>query len=489
MKPLNDTDRERDDGTRMRSVAMAVISMLLLSSLTGCVLVNQEKSIAGDMVGDLPETWTGGHREIPGGAITGWLSDFQSPELTKLVHEAVERNYDLAATYARVEQAQERARIAGSDRVPSLDSGIQTTRSQNLRGASFQSVRANSFNFSLDVSWEVDLWGRVKNLRDSQWDLVTAQSNLYEASRLSLAANVAKTAFEILESQAQIRLTRRNISSLRTNLDILDSKLEAGDADDGTALEISLSRADIARADSNLLAEQQQEDAARRTLETLLGRYPAGSIKALGSLPRPSREVPVGLPSDLLLRRPDLLEAEARVDSSLKELAASRKALLPAVAITGGAGTSTTDEFSDIFDIQNLVWNLGQNLTRPIYQGGRLKANIRLDESEKDELISSYAETALTAFREVETALAAENYLLGQVNALAQASEESRLAEGLSRSQYEQGLVDIITLLESQRRSFDAQSSLLAVKLELLRNRVDLYLALGGDFDHPLIEK
>ncbi|MDF1656532.1 MAG: efflux transporter outer membrane subunit [Verrucomicrobiales bacterium] len=470
-----------------RSCCLAFIFLAVLQQ--SCVLNNLQKSDSAAMVGELPETWTGGNRTIPGAAITGWLSDFQSPQLTALVNEAVENNYDLSATLSRVQQAQERARIAGSDRVPSVDSGIRTTRSQNLRGASFRSVRANSFSFSLDVSWEADLWGRVKNLRDSQWDLVTAQTNVYEASRLSLAANVAKTAFEVIESQEQARLIRQNLASLRTNLDILDSKLEAGDADDRTALEISLSRADIAGAKSRLLAEQRQEDAARRTLETLLGRYPAGEIEALKSLPRPSRKVPAGLPSELLLRRPDLLAAEARVDSALKELAASRKALLPAVAITSGAGTSTTDEFSDIFEIQNLVWNLGQNFTRPLYQGGRLKANIRLDDYEKDELVSTYAETAMTAFREVETALAAEAYFLGQAEALSEASAEARRSEGLSRSQYEQGLVDIITLLDSQRRAFDAQSSLLAIKLELLRNRVDLYLALGGDFDHPLAEK
>lgn len=454
-----------------------------------CVLVNQEKSDPAAMVGTLPANWTGGDRTIPGSAITGWLADFQSPELTKLVNEAVDNNYDLSATFARVKQAQERARIAGADRVPSVDTSIRTTRSQNLRGAAFRSVRANNFNFSLDVSWEADLWGRVRNLRDSQWDLVTAETNVFAASRLSLAANVAKTAFEVVESQEQSRLIRQNLASLRTNLDILDAKLEAGDADDRTALEISLSRADIAAAKSRLLAEQRQEDAARRTLETLLGRYPAGAMGGLSSLPRPSRKVPAGLPSELLLRRPDLLAAEARVDSSLKELAASRKALLPAIAITAGAGTSTTDEFGDIFDIQNLVWNLGQNLTRPLYQGGRLRANIRLDDSEREELLATYAETALVAFREVETALAAEGYLLGQVEALSEASAEARRSEGLSRSQYEQGLVDIITLLDSQRRAFDAQSNLLAVKLELLRNRVDLYLALGGDFDHSLVEK
>jgi outer membrane protein TolC len=124
-----------------------------------------------------------------------------------------------------------------------------------------------------------------------------------------------------------------------------------------------------------------------------------------------------------------------------------------------------------------------------VYQGGRIKANIRLNDEEKDALVASYAETALTAFREVETALAAEKYLIGQVAALERASTEAKRSEGLSRSQYEQGLVDIITLLQSQRRSFDSQSALLAARLEFLRNRVDLYLALGGDFDHAIVEK
>ncbi|MDF2376729.1 MAG: efflux transporter outer membrane subunit [Verrucomicrobiales bacterium] len=486
---MQNTKSQHVGGTGKCRPGFLVACLSLAALQQGCVLNNLEKSDSAVMVGELPETWTGGSRTIPGAAITGWLSDFQSPQLTALVNEAVENNYDLSATLSRVQQAQERARIAGSDRVPAVNTGIRTTRSQNLRGAAFRSVRANNFSFSLDVSWEADLWGRVKNLRDSQWDLVTAETNVYEASRLSLAANVAKTAFEVIESQEQSKLIRQNLASLRTNLAILDSKLEAGDADDRTALEISLSRADIAGAKSRLLAEQRQEDAARRTLETLLGRYPSGEIKALKTLPRPSRKVPAGLPSELLLRRPDLLAAEARVDSALKELAASRKALLPAVAITSGAGTSTTDEFGDIFDIQNLVWDLGQNLTRPLYQGGRLKANIRLDDYEKDELVSSYAETAMVAFREVETALAAEAYLLGQADSLSEASGEALRSVGLSRSQYEQGLVDIITLLDSQRRAFDAQSSLLEIKLELLRNRVDLYLALGGDFDHPLIEK
>ncbi|MEM7698487.1 MAG: efflux transporter outer membrane subunit [Verrucomicrobiota bacterium] len=469
---------------------LAAVAVVVGLSESGCVLRNQTKSDPSALLDDpLPATWVEGRRATPALAVTGWLDDFRSPALRSLVHEAIGDNYALRSVSARIDQAEERARLAGADRLPQLDSSLRTVRSQNLRGAAFQSVRANNFTFSLDLAWEVDVWGRLKNLRDAQLDLVTRQTNLYESSRLSLAGNVAKAAFAIVESQQQISLTRRNLSSLQKNLIILDSKLEAGDADDRAALEISLSRADVARQRSRLLADQRQLEESKRALEILLGRYPAGSIASIGQLPSLKREIPEGLPSELLLRRPDLLAAEADVDSALKELAATRKELLPAFRITGSAGTSTTDEFGDLFDIQNLVWSIGQNLARPLYAGGRIRAEIRLDQAELDELASDYAEAALGAFAEVENALAAEWYLRGQVAALNTAVVESRRAESLSLDRYEGGLADIITVLESQRRAFDAESALLSAKLELLTNRVDLYLALGGDFDHFMIEK
>lgn len=457
--------------------------------LSACVSNELEVEDPAALVGGLPARWTNSAETIPGAAVTGWLADFNSPKLSALVDEAVFANYDLAASASRVEQSRERALIAGAERLPTFDAGSRVNRSQGLRGAAFQTVRANNFNFSLDFAWEVDLWGRIKNLRDAQYDQVAAQSNLYEASRLSLAGNVAKTAFDVVKSRLQIDIARSTLSSLRTNMEILDANLEAGGGDENTALEISLSKADIARAESSILFEQRQMDAAKRILETLLGRYPAGSIEGIGALPTIRRKVPAGLPTELLLRRPDLLAAESQVDASMKELASSRKALLPTIAITADGGTASTDDFGDLFNIQNLVWSIGANLTQPLYRGGRLRAEIRLDEDERDELIATYAETALNAFREVESALAAERYLTGQAAALARAVQESTRAQSLSLSQYEKGLVDIITVLESQRRAFDSESRLLEVQLELLQNRVDLYLALGGDFDHALVEK
>jgi multidrug efflux system outer membrane protein len=465
------------------------LSVLTLLPMVGCTLLETKKSDPAAIVGDLPTRWTAESGTIPGAAVTGWLDDFGSRELRSLVEEAIGGNYNLVAVRARVVQAQERAHIAGADRLPRASLGEQTSRSQNLRGAAFQTVRANNFNLTLDVAWEVDLWGRVKDLRDAELDRVTTQMSLFEASRLSLAGNVVKTAFTILEGREQVTLSRRTLASLNTNLKILDSRMEAGAATERAALEISLSRADIARSESSVLVFQRQVDESKRLLETLLGRYPAGEIEALPGLPRVTRAIPAGLPSELLLRRPDLLAAEAQVDAAMKDLSASRKALLPALAITGSAGTASTDDFGDLFNIQNLVWGIGQNLTRPIYQGDRLKANIRLEEQGRDELIATYAETALTAFREVETALSAERYLKAQAAALTTAVTESRRAEKLSLGDYEEGLVDIITLLESQRRAYEAERSLLSIRVALLRNRVDLYLALGGDFDHAMEDK
>lgn len=392
-------------------------------------------------------------------------------------------NHDLAAAAARVRQAHARLRIAGADRLPQAGVDLDLARSQNLRGASFQTVRANTFNLGLDVSWEADIWGRLANLRKVAAADFDASSADYRAARLSLAATTAKTLLELVESRLQIALSEENLKSLDTNLQILDRKLEAGDADDGTALEISLSRADTARARAIIAQQQREADASRRQLETLVGNYPRGAIEGLHDLPRIRREVPVGLPSQLLLRRPDLIAAERRVDARLEDLAAARKALLPAFRLTGGAGTSTTQEFTDLLNIQNLVWNIGGNLAQPLFEGGRLRAQISLSEAERDEIAADYAETALNAFREVETALAAEGHFRNQQAALEEAVTEAVRAEQLSLSQYESGLVDIITLLESQRRSFDARGALITVKRQRLANRVDLHLALGGDFD------
>ncbi|MFT4636902.1 MAG: multidrug efflux system outer membrane protein [Verrucomicrobiales bacterium] len=461
----------------LRVIVSGMASLLLLAGCgTFTTLAPQSKPTA-------PEQWTA--ISIPDGSVMGWLDDFdQGKVLRALVDEAVGNNYDLATAVARVKQSSARARIAGADLLPQAGVTVTGSRSQRLRGSNFDKITANQFSTNFDISWEIDLWGRLRNLKSSTLaDLRAAQAD-YQAARLSLATRVVSTVLNLVESRQQAEVSRQTLTSLRTNLDILDAKLEAGDVDDRTALEITLSRADVLRTEATLAANERQADAFKRVLEGLLGRYPDGTIQGLTDFPQVKRQVSAGLPSELLLRRPDLIAAEQRVLAATEDVRASWKALLPNFTINAGAGTSTTDKFSDLLDPKALVWDLAGRLGQAVFQGGRLVAGVELSKAQLEEIASRYAETALRAFREVETALAAEGFYRDQQRKLEGAVEQANLAEELALGQYEKGLVDIITVLESQRRAFDARSNLLRVRNERLQNRLDLYLALGGDFDH-----
>ena len=430
-----------------------------------------------------PSAWAA--VDVSDGAVDGWLEDFdQAKALGALVDEAIGKNYNLGTTLARVRQASARANIAGAALLPQASAGLSGSRSQRLRGSNFDKITANQFSSSLDISWELDVWGRLRNLKSSALADLRATQADYQAARLSLAVNVVSNVLNLVEVQQQAEVSRQTLKSLRTNLEILDAKLEVGDVDDRTALEITLSRADVLRSEANLAASQRQADAFKRIVESLLGRYPQGAIQGLTDFPSLKREVSAGLPSELLLRRPDIVAAEQRVLAATEDAQASWKALLPSFTINAGTGTSTTNKFSDLLDPKALVWDLAGRVSQSVFQGGRLVAGVELSKAQREEIASRYAETALQAFREVETALAAEAYHLQQQAKLEGAVEQANLSVELALGQYQKGLVDIITVLESQRRAFDSRSNLLRVRNEHLQNRLDLYLALGGDFDH-----
>ncbi len=458
-----------------------LVSFLFVTLVAGCQsFTNLDQRLSAQ----IPDNWSVVH--VDSGSVTGWLSDISgdSGKLSALVRAAVDHSYDLQTSLARVKQAQARAKAAGANLLPQLNASLAGVRSQRLRGSDFQKVTANQFSSSLDFSWELDLWGRLNNQRKSAIAELRASHADYQGARLSLAVQVLSTALNLLESEQQADVSRQTLKSLRTNLAILDAKLTAGDVDDRTALEITLSRADVLRAEANLAANQRLADNARRVLESLLGEYPSGTLEAIQDFPRIRRAVPAGLPSTLLLRRPDIVAAEQRVIASIEDVSASWKALLPNFTINASAGTSTTDKFSDLLDPKALVWDLAGRVGQAVFQGGRLVAQVELSKAQREEIAARYAETALQAFREVESTLAAEAYFEEQLLKLEGAVRESDLAEKLALSQYERGLVDIITVLESQRRAFDSRSNLLRIRNERLQNRLDLYRALGGDFDH-----
>lgn len=431
-----------------------------------------------------PAWSTSGAGAITPGAATGWLDDFGSAErLRSLVDQAVKDNPDLKATAAKVIQARAQAREAGADLYPQLGTTFQGSRSQRASGQRFvgTGVRSNRFQSTLDVSWELDFWGRIRDEKGSARSAADAAEEDWHAARLSLAANVVKTAVSLAEARDLIQLAEENVRVRKVYLEVLDRQVERGIDPEKAALDLSLSRADLARAESTLAGRKRELDAARRNLEVLLGAYPAGREPGIGSLPTMKKNVPAGLPSELLLRRPDLRAAERRLDAAIRTESAAKKAFLPGFKLTGDTGFST-EELVHLLEHESLIWTLAGQVTQTVFQGGRIKAGADLAKARYEESLELYARDALKAFNEVETALAAETFLAEQEASLNLAATEAERAEKLALGQYQRGLTDILTLLDSQQRAFDARSAALQVRAQRLRNRADLHLALGGEF-------
>jgi outer membrane protein TolC len=214
----------------------------------------------------------------------------------------------------------------------------------------------------------------------------------------------------------------------------------------------------------------------------LLGHYPEGKTLATTQLPAPPANLAEGLPAQLLVRRPDLVAAFARLRSADARLSSAQRALLPRLTLTASGG-SASPALAEIIDPHAAAWNLAAGLTQPLFTGGRLQSGIYLQKALVTEALNNYRSTALNAFREVEQALAAEQWLQKQEQSLREAVAQTQESRKLAIYSYRQGLIQILTLLDSYRSTLEAQSAHLAVQRQLLNNRINLYLALGGDVD------
>ena len=425
----------------------------------------------------IPGTWTSGSD----GDVMPWIEDVRDPKLRALIWTALENNFDLKAAIARVDAARARARIAGADRQPQLDLGFTAVRAKRdiSGGNDSVDVTTTSLDLGLELAWELDVWGRLRaSTRAALADYKGAEQDL-AAAKLLLSANIARAWFNAVEADQQVILAENTLRSFEQSRTIIEQRFQRGI---GTALDVRLARGNVATGGANLYLTRRQRDAAIRILKVLLGDYPNTEIELAAELPVITSQVPAGLPSDLLLRRPDLNADQWRVLATSELVKSSERRLLPRIVLTGSGGTATSS-LQDMLDFDRLIWNLVGGITQPIFQGGRIRADIDLSKANEREVLALYAQTVLTAFNEVETSLAAEHFLREQERALSVSVQEEKAALLLAQQQYETGLVGIVTLLETQRRAFNAESSWLLTLNQKLQNRINLHLALGGDFN------
>ena len=407
-------------------------------------------------------------------AEVGWRDFFVDPKLAQLIARALENNRDLRVAVLNVERARALHRVQRADRVPSVGVAGTLTRS----GGDHRDV-ADAYAVDLGITgFEIDLFGRVRNLDQAALEQYFAQEETRRSAQLSLVAEVANAYLAAAADRELLRVARATQDNQDAAYRLTQRRHELG-AVSGLELNQARTTVETARADAARYAGQVAKDA--NALALLVGgpieeaQLPDGFTAALSGL----EPVPAGMPSEVLLRRPDVLRAEHSLRAANANIGAARAAFFPRISLTGAVGTAS-DELSGLFKGGSFAWSVMPSIVVPIFQGGRLLANLDVAKADRDIALAQYEKSIQAGFREAADALALSGTLAEQRAAQESLVEASANADRLSRARYEAGRDSYLAMLDAQRSLYAAQQGLVATRLAEQGNRVTLYKVLGG---------
>ncbi|MBO9717204.1 MAG: efflux transporter outer membrane subunit [Pseudoxanthomonas sp.] len=410
----------------------------------------------------------------------GWQDYFTDPLLRQLIQTALDNNRDLRVAALRAEEARAAFQIQRADQFPTIGGNAQAARARvpgDLNGSG-QSVVGSEYRAEVGLStWELDLWGRVRNLKQAALERWLATGEGRRSVELALVAQVADGYIGLREIDERLARARRSVATRVESERIYTRRYEVGSS---SRLELTQVQTLLAQAQVLQMQLEQARALQLHAFGQLLGADP-------GPLPPvlPFDEATVladlspGLPSDLLLARPDILAAEHQLRAANADIGAARAAFFPQISLTGSYGSAST-ELDGLFDAGSRAWNFVPLLHVPIFNGGRLRANLDLSEVRRDITVAQYEQSIQTAFREVADALAVRHWAAERLDvqrrALQAISERARLAQ----LRYSAGSASFIEVLDAQRDLLDAEQQVVQFQRELLSSQVALYAALGG---------
>ena len=444
-----------------------VISLTFLT-ISGCALeqppVQDEMVVAALPTVEVPAEWSAEDFDV-GLVDNGWIETFDDSRLVELVDEAMANSPDLRISAARVDRAA--ALLDNAD--AALQPGVDLAG--GVAGVDAGSGRKNTSIAGVGVSWEPDVWGRVRAGAAATEESLRATRADFEFARQSLAAGVANAWFLNTESTLQVALAEEITTVYKSTLDIAEKQQEVGKV---TMKDVHLARANLATSEDALRQSKIAWNETVRALEVLLGRYPSAELAAAERLVAVPPQMPVGTPSDIIARRPDLISAERRVAAAFFQTEEASLARLPSFSLTGGAGTSS---------MASSISGLGAGVFVPLFDGGALEAQLDAATADQEAAIAYYGSVLLRAFQEVEIALANEKLLQQREELLAVVVDENAKALELTRKEYSVGKIGLENVLLTQANWVAARISQLNIQSQRLLQRVNLHLALGGSFE------
>ena len=455
-------------------------------ALSGCISTERP-----DLAVDIPPAYRTAHGMSPAGRpALDWWRGFRSAELTKLVEEAESANFDIAAAVARITQADAQSKIVGATLLPAINLNSTAARSRSSQangggGGGGGGSEQSSFNAVLNASYEIDFWGKNRALSRAAEENAIGVRFDRDTIAVSTVVSVATAYFLVVSSQERLRTARENVAAANRVLILIQQRFEAGTV---SALEVAQQEALVAAQRATIPQLDQTLRQSMALLAVLVGRTPeslkvrGGSLYGLG-LPRLSP----GLPSELLLQRPDIRSAEAQLAAADASVEAARAAFFPSISLTGQYGIAST-ALKNLFTPQAILYDVAANLAQPVFDGFRLQGLLEQTKGRQIELLENYRKSIVSGFGDVEQALiaiadGAERERLQRV-----VVETSRRAFDIGETRLREGTVDLVTVLITQQALFQAQDNLAIARLARLQAVLSLFQALGGAWFPPAVK-
>ena len=459
---------------RRSLLSLAVASILL----GGCSLIPDYQRPASP-VDSLWPSEAGGAQTATAATDLDWRAFFKDPALQSLIDTALANNRDLRVAALNVEAYAAQRQIQRSALFPSVtaDGGATRQRLPGSLSSSGDPSISSQYSATVGASWELDLFGRLRSLDEQALQQYFATEEARRATQIALVASVANAWLTLQADQELLQLTQDTLKTYQQSFALTRRSYDVGVAD---ALALAQARSAVESAQVSLAQYSRQVAQDRNALVVLLGSGKAGGLPAGQPLDDDLLlEVPAGLPSDLLQRRPDLRQAEHQLQAANANIGAARAAFFPSVSLTANAGSLSPD-LAGLFDAGSGSWLFQPSISLPIFNAGKLRASLDYAELQKDIQVASYEKAIQTAFQEVADGLAARATYQQQLDAqraLVKTNEEYyRLAE----RRYRTGVDSYLTLLDAQRQLFSVRQQLIGDRLAQLTSEVELYKALGG---------
>lgn len=458
----------------MRALA-SMLALATAAALAGCALKPPPapEATAREALPNfrVPDAWSE-TASVAGAAGDGWLASFLDPQLDTLVREALAYNPDLRIAASRVEQAAGYVKLAGAALYPEVNAlarggGKLGGDSSGLQGA------------GIFANWELDVWGRVRAGRESALLKYGSAALDAEYARQSMAALVAKSWFLATEARLQKAIAEEMVAAATRQVGFAQDRLRVGRGDESDA---TLARASLAAYRDSVRNLEYSYRQSLRALEALAGRYPAAALDAPAQLAAMPGPVPVGMPSGLLERRPDVVAAERRVAAAFYGVEEAKAARLPTISLTA-ALSSISSELFVLQERDNPVWSAGASILAPLFLGGKLQSQVEIRTAEQKQAVVDYGRIGARAFGEVESALSAGFALQEREEILREAVAENARALEFANTRYRVGAGDLRAVQQQALALHASRTALLRVQTERRVQRVNLHLALGGSFE------